>query len=893
MSAINMISSVEVVLHEGLSGTPPTRGPPVRSIHRVELLERDSVIGRMDALFSDAAGSAGRVVVIRGEAGVGKTSVLRAFCDQHGEDAHVLWGGCDDLLTPQPLGPIWDMTLEEPAIEEWLLEGKRPELFRGVRDLLARSLRPTVMVIEDVHWADESTTDLIRYLGRRIDRTHGLLIVTVRDDVVDGDDPVQALLGHLPAHLVEQIPLQGFTQATVSRLAGDVWDADELWRLTRGNPFFVSELLEAGPESLPVSVRNAVMSKVLELSRHGRELVDLASVVPGGVGLSVVHEILADRGSAIEECERQGILHLNGDQLMFRHELARQAVADALPKIRRRELNTRLLEIFEAHTEDVAICAHFAREAGGIAAMLRLLPEAAQRAASTGSHREALSHLRALRPNLDRMDTSQRADHYDLWAREEYFAGGDDAEDLVSEAISLRKRLGDRIALGRTLLAGSEIFWWRGKRELAMKLAHEAVSALEPIGGEDLAMAYATLSRWSMVGSDTAGTFHYAERALAQLGDEPSRVRVHVLNSRGVEIAVDRYPEGFEDLEASYQMAEELGLQSDQARAAHNIGSIAFRRGDDLRKGRDWLARSVELSEEAQTPALAFEGLAELAWIDEMSGDWDRAEQATRSMLEGRVAGVDLPLAAAVLARVLMRRGHRDAADAAADAWASARQSDEPQRLGPAGAALIEFVWLGNHIEERLIEEVVSSYRRHSERRGVTSKGISYDWRALVFWLSAIGEIARVPEEWEPYVLLDRGEWKRAAAYWDERGVPYEKALSLSFGDTTAKLEALAILDRLGAIPLAKRVRDQLRTAGVEHVPSGPHRATQKSPLGLTPKQTEVLDLLVEGLTNHEIAERLFVSTRTVETHVSAILSKLGASDRTDAVARASAAEVD
>ena len=851
----------------------------------MELLERDSVIGRMDALFSDAAGGVGRVVVVRGEAGVGKTSVLRAFCDKHGEDAHVLWGGCDDLLTPQPLGPIWDMTLEEPAIAEWLAEDKRPEVFRGLRDLLARSLRPTVMVVEDVHWADESTTDLIRYLGRRIDRTHGFLIISVRDDVANGDDPVQALLGHLPSRLVEQIPLQGFTEETVSRLAGDVWDTDELWRLTRGNPFFVTELLEAGPQSLPISVRNAVMSKVLKLSRHGRELVDLASVVPGGVDLAVVDEILPNRGSAIEECERQGILQLNGDRLMYRHELARQAVAEALSNIRRRELNMRLLEVFEARSEDVAICAHFARGAGGIDAMLRLLPEAARKATGTGSHREALSHLRALRPYLDRMDIRQLAEHYDLWAREEYLAGGDDAEDLVGEAVSLRERLGDRIALGRTLLMGSEVLWWRGNRESAMELAHEAVSTLEPIGGEDLAMAYATLSRWSMVGSDRAGTFHYAERALALLDEEPSRVRVDVLTTRGTEIAVDRYPEGFEDLEAGYRMAGELGLRSDQARAAHNIGSIAFRRGDDLHKGREWLSRAVELSERAQTPALAFEGLAELAWIDEMSGDWDRAEEATRSMLAGRAAGADVPIAAAVLARVLMRRGHPDAAEAAANAWASARQSDEPQRLGPAGAAVIEFVWLGNQVEGSLLQEILSSYRRHSQRRGVTSEGISYDWRSLAFWLSAIGEIAEVPEGWEPYVLLDRGEWKRAAAYWDERGVPYEKALSLSFGDTTAKLEALTILDRLGALPLGKRVRDQLREEGVDHVPRGPHRATKESPLGLTPKQTEVLDLLVEGLTNHDIAERLFVSTRTVETHVSAILTKLGASDRTSAVA--------
>ncbi len=370
-----------------------------------------------------------------------------------------------------------------------------------------------------------------------------------------GEDPVQAVLGHLPPRLLSQIPLDLFTEATVSRLAGDVWDADELWRLTDGNPFFVTELLETGPQVLPVSVRDAVMSKVLKLSGPGRELVDLASVVPGRIDLTLVEEIIPDPSDAVEECERLRILHLDGGHLTFRHELARQAVADGLSGIRRRQLNRRVLDFLENRGEDVAIRAHFAREAGDADAMLRLLPEAARRAAALASHREALSHLRALQPYLDTMDLAQLADHYDLWAREEQLAGGDDAQELVAEAVELRKRLGDPISLGRTLLLGSEINWWRGDREPAVELAHEAVSTLEPIGGEDLAMAYSTLSRWSMVASDTVGNLHNADKALAQLDEGPSPARVHALTNRGTEMAVQHYPEVFEDLEESYRMA--------------------------------------------------------------------------------------------------------------------------------------------------------------------------------------------------------------------------------------------------------------------------------------------------------------------------------------------------
>jgi DNA-binding CsgD family transcriptional regulator/tetratricopeptide (TPR) repeat protein len=824
--------------------------------------------------------------VVRGEAGIGKTSVVRVFCDQAGEDAHLLWGGCDDLLTPQPFGPIWDMALAEPGLKEALLAGRRGEVFQTVFELLARSLRPTLMVIEDVHWADESTIDLIRYAGRRIDQTHGLLILTYRDDVVAHHDSIQVAMGDLPPRVVDQIRLDPFTETTVSQLAADLWDAGELWRLTDGNPLFVTELLAAGGVEVPVSIRDAVMSRVLRLGASGRELVELASVVPGRVELSVVGGILSDISDAIEECERAGLLEVHGSSLAFRHELIRRVVESELPGIRRRELNMTVLSALEARGEDVAVCAHFAREAGDANAILKYLPRAARQSAELENHREALSHLRALEPFLDRMDSEQLADHYELWAQEEYLGSGPDAVAISDRAIELRRQVGDPTSTGNTLLLASKINWYKGNRDSALELAREAVSVLESTGGEDLAMAYSTLSRLALVNIDLDQTLHYAEKAMAQLDDGASPARAHTLINRGTMIAGVDYPKGLDELEEGYRMATELGLREDQMRAAHNIGTVALF-ALDVRHAQQWLEKSFQLADDAEMPGTHEGSLSRLALIDVMMGNWDSAEATARSVLEDRAAGIHKVIAASALARVLARTGQPEALDLAEDAWHQARSSMESQFLSPAGSVLVELGWLGTSIDRSLTQEIVDFYHRH-----ITSPESTRILSELAFWLSAIGEIDEVPmPALEPFVLLDRGQWKEAAAFWEQRQIPYETALCLSFGDNEAKLEALTILDRLGAIPLAAKVRGELKAAGMETVPRGPRQATRESPLGLTPRQTDVLELLSEDLTNAEIADQLFISTRTVDHHVAAILNKLGASNRSDAVAKARAAD--
>ena len=850
----------------------------------MQLLERDKVLERLDELLATAREGNGHAVLVRGEAGIGKTSAVRAFTDAHLDEAHILWGGCDDLLTARPLGPIWDMSLDEPALGQALRGQDRYEVFSLVLELMGRSLRPTVLVIEDIHWADEATLDLVKFLGRRIDRTHGLLVLTYRDGEVPGDLPLRAALGDVAASVIERVALEPLSPSAVSEMAGERGgSSEELWEVSGGNPFFLTELLASDRESVPVSVRDAVMARVARLSPEARSLVNLVSVVPSRAELDLVDKVLGPPHEAITEVEAAGVLEMREGTLSFRHELARRSVESDLAESKRREINLAVLRAVEALGFDVARAAHHARAGGDHEALIRLAPRAARHAADMESHSEAASHLRALEPYLDRLDAEMCADHYDLWAYEEYVLNETArAEEVIEAGLAFRRRLGDPASLGKSLLIASRIAWVRSRRASAVELAQEAATVLEPVGGHDLAYAYSTLSQLAMLASDEERTLEYGNKALTVAGEGPSEPRAHALNNIGAVKLVMRYPEGIEEVEESFAMAAGLGLSHDQIRAAVNIGwSALYYR--DLATAEAWIDRAYGLSMQRELPTFEAYAVVARGLLDEMRGKWAGAEASARRVLDhlDQLATARM-VADILLGRLQARTGHPEAKTHLLEGWELALQAAEIQRTGVAAAALAEFVWIGGRLDQgifpRLHEVLDECLKREPTWRG----------GELAFWLHLIGEVDVMPDGVaEPYRLAGEGEWEEAASFWEERGIPYDRAVALAHGNAESKLEALRIFDELDAKPLGARLRSQLTEAGVTGVPRGPTRATRENPFGLTPRQMDVLRHMAEDMTNAEIADRLFLSSRTVDHHVSAILGKLGVTTRAEAVALA------
>lgn len=251
----------------------------------MELVEREQQLHSLADAWAQVNAGAGRIVLVSGEAGIGKTALIERFVAEEGGAAHVLRGGCDDLFTPQPLGPFIEIAIQsgQPRLQQLIVSaGGRLAFSAALFHQLQQEPAPVMVILEDLHWADEATLDVLKYLGRRIQHLRVLLLVSYRDDEVSRNHPLRSLLGDLPASLTVRLALPQLSPAAVAQLARQAERRpEELYRVTGGNPFFVTEVLAGPAEGIPPSVRDAVLARCARLSPAARAIVELAALVPG------------------------------------------------------------------------------------------------------------------------------------------------------------------------------------------------------------------------------------------------------------------------------------------------------------------------------------------------------------------------------------------------------------------------------------------------------------------------------------------------------------------------------------------------------------------------------------------------------------------------------------
>ncbi|MDR7481811.1 MAG: LuxR C-terminal-related transcriptional regulator [Armatimonadota bacterium] len=855
----------------------------------MELLERGAQLADLGRAFSVTAGGEGRVALVFGEAGIGKSVLVEHFVSAHRDAVRALWGGCEALFTPRPLGPLHDIALQERSNLLSLLETQAPRtaIFTAFLNDLRAATRPTLVVFEDVHWADEATLDLVKFVGRRIHRTRAMLILTYRDDEVTASHPLRRVLGDLPAASVTRVWLPPLSEAAVAALARRAGrSAEGLYAVTGGNPFYVTEILASPARGLPVTVRDAVLARTSRLSAAARRVAEAAAVVPGRVERRLLAQMTHAPDDAVAECLGTGVLVDEGHTLRFRHELTRLAVEDTVPPDERRRLHARALAALEREAgADPARLAYHAEVAGDGEAVLRHAAAAAHDAAARGAHRQAFEqYARALR-FAARLEPEALAALYEGYAVEARATDHiPEALEARAQVLEIRRRMGDRVREGAALAEYAMILWSAWRSAEAAAHAQEAIDLLEPLPhGPELATAYATRSSLGMLARDARAVIEWGTKAIElarRIGATQALARA--LNAVGsTEIVLLERREGIARLEESFRVAKEAGLDIAASGALGNLGSASGEIRDYPTAIR-YLEETIAFSSQRDLDAQVHYATAWLARVRFEQGRWAEAgELAAQVASKPGVWPITPIVAFTVLGRIRARRGDPQAAEALDEAWRLAEVTGDLQRLWPAAAGRAEFAWLSGQADRipALVEPTLTLARRLGSRWAVGE---------LAYWLWKAGALSALPEQSaQPFAMQIRGEWRAAADAWARLGCPYEQAMALSEGDEAAQRSALEIFEELDARPAIDLLRRVMRARGVRGIPRGSRMATRGNPAGLTARELEVLALLAEGLPNAGIATRLFLSLKTVDHHVSAVLRKLNVHTRTEAVAAA------
>ncbi|QHA09827.1 AAA family ATPase [Streptomyces broussonetiae] len=850
----------------------------------MDLLEREAVLHDLTGQLQAAMSGPGRLALVRGEAGIGKTAVVHRVVQLADPQIRVLVGACDPLATPRPLGPLTDLAPRLGWPVRTALAGTLTGTCRSneVFDCLLADLstHPSLLVVEDIHWADEATLDLLRYLARRLPSVPALVLATYRDDEIGRTHRLTALLGTLAGYpWVHRHDLAPLSRRAVADLAtGHAIDAEQLYHMSAGNPFIVTEILAAPAEPIPAAVREAVAGRLAGLSNAARTVVNVLAVLGRRVPLPQLAGILSAPEDALDEAASCGIVRADGQVTEFRHELTRLAVLEAVPAVCRLRIHRRVLAVMRSGpvaADDLALLAAHAEGAGDPAAVLEYAPAAAVHAATRGAHREAAAqYARALR-YADCLPPDQQTSLLEGHSQACLLAS-QLAEGVASRrtAVKQRRALGDRLREGEDLRWLSCWLWPAGRTAEARQTGLDAVRVLEGLRpGRELARAYLNLCQLACYEHEgVAAVATYAEKAIA-LGERFEDAGV-VVQARFHTAAARMLSEGcgWEDCEQAVSGAMARDVPVDAGLLALGMCWLAALQRDAARTTAA-VSRAETYCLDRDLLSYALGARACGSWGLLNQGLWTRAADASQKVLSHPSSPpVGRALALTVLGLVQARQGKPQVWPLLEQA-ASLVDSSCLLDTGLGWEARVEAAWLAGDLE---------SVQAEAQRGLAVLAKRTHPWLSgsLACWIRrAGGAPPRVPAA-EPYALELAGDWAGAAARWDRLGCPYDAALSRLSGDAPALRQALATLETLRARSAVARTRALMRARGVRPIRSGPRATTRANPHGLTNREMDVLKLLGEGLSDAEIAARLYISPKTVGHHVGAVLAKLGVHTR-------------
>ena len=846
------------------------------------LLERTDAILSLTTHADDARGGMGHTVYLLGEAGAGKTTLLRAFEAQMAA-ATVLRAACEDLSIPEPLGPLRDLAFDAGVDLDALLtqEKDRLAVFLHLLDAITNSDGLTLLLVEDLHWADEATLDFLRFVSRRIKRHGILLLITARDDEAEGRPQVRRAIGGVSPSDFTRLVLEPLSLEAVTQLAvGHALSPEEVHQRTGGNAFYVSEMLRGSESEALRSVQDTVLSRIASASPDVRSALEAVSIFPRRAEWDLALRVSGVDESAFDAAIEAGLMEDTGTYLAFRHEIARQAVETSLRTGRRMRLNTTLLEALQAlGSASTARQLHHARQAADTDQIAHLAPLAAREAFAAGANQQAADYFTIAVELADEENKPAFAALlFDAGEACRFVGRLGEAVNLLERALTI---VPENTALqGRILQRLSRAQWAAGCKLQSRRLGDASLDVLKGKETEDLAMALASRGQVAMSDYDMEMAHDLASQA-EDMARRLGRTDIisHALSTMSLTSLFDsaRMNKMYED---SIKAAQNAQSPVNLVRCYANGGVVNWY-GLRFQDALDLCEKAISTAYETDTTEQIEFHRGYRAYNLERLGRWDEALEEAADVLsrplESASPAIMLRLA---MARISIRRGESDGADEEADIIERLGLEEDRRHVCDVAAFVAERAWLGlsdpdaaqkvmdaalaEPIKPMLVEELWDWQRRLTPSRPVLE---SADLHA-------------------PYRAAMAGDWEGSAEGWKKAEDPYHEALALADGPDPAVARSLEILDRLGA----GKVRDQVlaqakaRDLMVDQ-PVKSRQSTREHPAGLTKRQMDVLTLMNDGLSNAEIGERLFISPKTVDHHVSAILGKLEVSSRGEAAA--------
>jgi ATP/maltotriose-dependent transcriptional regulator MalT len=858
----------------------------------MELVERDRFLSLLQSVCTAVAAGEGHCVFVSGEAGIGKTSLVKAFCRNLQKNCIVYQGSCDALFTPRPLAPLYDV-LSQRHSELLKTSGgmeERTALFTGFFQELSDLEKTVVIVFEDIHWADEATLDFIKFFARRITQLHCLFLLTYRDTDIHAAHPLRNVLGQLPAGSFTRIQLPALSKHAVEKMAVEKGlNGQDVYNISGGNPFYVTEILASYSAGIPENIKDAILSVYNRQPEKIKETWELLSVIPAGIDIKYIEKWDPAQMAGIDHSLESKILILEKGRLFFKHELYSRTIETSLSPLKRVALNKKILDLFREYFEkdgEIERIIHHAKNANEYDLVVHYAPIAGKQAASLGAHPEACRLYLSAIEYYQGTDKDLLVELYEPYAYECYLTNRiSEAIIYTTRAMHIWKEKNDTEKTGNALRFLSRLWWFAGNRKNASSCAAQAVETLDdqPASAAK-AMAYSNMSQLYMLSKEPAKSLAWGEKAIEMARElNNNEILSHALNNVGsVQMTnSDTRQKGIELLQQSLGIALANGFPEHAARAYTNLCSNGIA-GKDYAFSKDFLDQGIRYCQEHDLDSWFFYMLSWKARLLLETGQWKEAFSIADNMMknEDHPAVIKITLLT-VMATLRIRKGEAGAVEWLKEATARAFEAMELQRIVPVLAATLEYEWISGQqcIEQSSIDTTIGLIEQSDD---------FIEASEFAFWLyKSRQQELPLKKIYDGYEYRSEPKALKAAALWKQAGCPYQCALALSGGNEESKREAIGMVLQLGATAVYEKMKMEMRDAGIKSIPRGARKATRENAAYLTGRELDIVQLLKEGLQNKEIAARLFISAKTVDHHISSIFFKLEVNSRSKAVQEA------